>query len=597
VSNPKRSDFKKDSRRSSLEYTSFLKSGGARENKEATIVFSRLRNMNAGIPQTVIAGRYRIEREIGRGGMGTVFRATHLGLARPVAVKILKSEFAASAEVTERFMREARTMARLRHSRSAIIFDAGKLDDNRPFIVMEYVEGMTLAEAIAREGRFEPERAVKVASEICEVLAEAHKVGIVHRDLKPSNIMLTERGVVVLDFGIAKILQTTAETTLAHTTTDSGLIIGTPRYMSPEQCVGHSVGPASDLYSVGVLLYEMLAGRPPFVDVLQSAVLVKQATAAAPLLLALCPDVPRPLALATHTLLAKNPAHRPASAHDARVMLQKSIAKEATVTSEFNDDELLFSTATFMTHTNRFALHRIAATLLILAICGASLFVLGRGIGGADGMLAFGGVSSYSGGGARSMLSSNEGTRPSTELNISAARETLSLDAARMLAAYASHGSAREVNVLRMPRGGAGVVAINRRPQRAGRTGAAYLFVMERGENARWSVTRRAPLDTEDFRGTEWTTEIIDADADGFDETLCAGRRMSDGTRRFVLYVPQTRQSYTLEVAPDRNGRSNTLRAVWSANARTPEAAPFRAVLQARALTNEAERDNQQRSF
>ena len=129
------------------------------------------------------------------------------GLERPVAIKILKQEFAADPEVADRFMREARTMARLKHPRAAIIFDAGHLADGRPFIVMEYVEGSTLAETLAREGPFAPERAVRVAAEICDVLAEAHALGIVHRDLKPSNIMLNERGVCVLDFGIAKVLQ------------------------------------------------------------------------------------------------------------------------------------------------------------------------------------------------------------------------------------------------------------------------------------------------------------------------------------------------------------------------------------------------------
>ncbi|HZG51956.1 MAG TPA: serine/threonine-protein kinase, partial [Pyrinomonadaceae bacterium] len=230
----------------------------------------------------VIANRFRIECEIGRGGMGTVYLATHLGLERPVAIKVLKTEFAADPEVAERFMREARTMARLRHTRAAMIFDAGSLPDGRPFIVMEHVEGATLADVLAREGRFPAERAVRIACEICDVLAEAHALGIVHRDLKPSNIMLNERGVSVLDFGIAKVLTASADVTKTHATTESGLIIGTPRYMSPEQCLGQPVGPASDLYSVGVIVYEMLTGQPPFTDQLQSAVLVRQATSAPP---------------------------------------------------------------------------------------------------------------------------------------------------------------------------------------------------------------------------------------------------------------------------------------------------------------------------
>ena len=177
----------------------------------------------------IVAERYRIEREIGSGGMGTVYYATHLGLERPVAVKILKPEFAAYPEVAERFMREARTMAKLRHARAALIFDAGRLADGRPFIVMEFVEGITLADRLARDRAFAPEQAVGIAAEICDVLAEAHRLGIVHRDLKPSNIMLSNRGVCVLDFGIAKVLATSADSTRTHATTESGVIIGTPR--------------------------------------------------------------------------------------------------------------------------------------------------------------------------------------------------------------------------------------------------------------------------------------------------------------------------------------------------------------------------------
>src|SRR5919205_3102687 len=123
----------------------------------------------------IIAGRFRIECEIGTGGMGTVYRATHLGLERAVAVKIIKPEYAADPDVADRFMREARTMARLRHSHAAMIFDAGNLPDGRHFIVMEFVEGETLAQALAREGRFSPLKAVNIATQICDVLEEAHR--------------------------------------------------------------------------------------------------------------------------------------------------------------------------------------------------------------------------------------------------------------------------------------------------------------------------------------------------------------------------------------------------------------------------------------
>jgi serine/threonine protein kinase len=262
------------------------------------------------VPQ-FIAGRFKIEREIGTGGMGTVYLATHLGLDRAVAVKIIRREFAGDRDVSDRFLREARTMAKLRHQHAAMIFDAGNLPDGRHFIVMEFVEGETLSHALAREGRFTAPRAVQIATQVCDVLEEAHRLGIVHRDLKPSNIMLSDRGVCVLDFGVAKVLASSAESTATHASTGSGQIVGTPRYMSPEQCLGQRVGARSDLYSLGVLLYEMLAGRPPFVDPLQSALLVKQATQAAPPLPRLRQDIQRPLALAVHSLLAKRPEDRP----------------------------------------------------------------------------------------------------------------------------------------------------------------------------------------------------------------------------------------------------------------------------------------------
>jgi serine/threonine-protein kinase len=157
------------------------------------------------VPQ-FIAGRFRIEREIGTGGMGTVYLATHLGLERPVAVKIIKREFAGDADVADRFLREARTMAKLHHPHAAMIFDAGNLPDGRHFIVMEFVEGETLSQVLAREGRFSAQRAVDIATQICDVLEEAHRLGIIHRDLKPSNILIGKRGVCVLDFGVAKVL-------------------------------------------------------------------------------------------------------------------------------------------------------------------------------------------------------------------------------------------------------------------------------------------------------------------------------------------------------------------------------------------------------
>lgn len=321
----------------------------------------------------VIAGRFQIEHQIGRGGMGTVYRARHTSLNRTVAVKILKAEYAQEPEVVDRFMREAKTMARLRHKGACVIFDAGQLPDARPFMVMEYVEGKTLSDVLAAEGRFTPSRAVHIAVEICAVLEAAHACGIIHRDLKPSNIMLGASGVSVLDFGIAKVFAPDAEATRTFATTDSGILVGTPRYMSPEQCTGEDVSPASDLYSVGVLLYEMLAGRPPFTDALATSVLIKQATQAPTSLAILRPELPRPLVVAVHKLLAKRATQRPRSAAESARLLEQSLRQQRLRVEANGEPIAPFATtiSTLGDHA-RFTFNRIAALALISAMLGTA---------------------------------------------------------------------------------------------------------------------------------------------------------------------------------------------------------------------------------
>ena len=505
------------------------------------------------IPQ-IVAGRFRIECELGRGGMGTVYRATHLGLERPVAIKVLKQEFAADPEVGERFMREARTMARLKHPRAAMIFDAGRLADGRPFIVMEYVEGATLAEVLSREGTFAPARAVEVTAEICDVLSEAHALGIVHRDLKPSNIMLNERGVCVLDFGIAKVLATSTEVTRTHATTESGLVIGTPRYMSPEQCLGLPVGPASDLYSVGVLVYEMLAGRPPFVDVHSSAVLVKQATSAPPPLLALKPELPRPLALAVHTLLAKNPAQRPAKAADARALLERSVVPPRAVVYEGE----LAPLASTISHLDagRFNFIRMATACAIIAMLGVVIFAWAGGpVGGRnrerESLFGAGSLTE------RARLSSR-----SAAAGFAAAPLTpLTPESARRTAETLARGPVGASLILRT-KGGQTIAAVREEREQ----GTTHLLVIERKGGRTFRITARAPLDAEGFRGANWTAEAVDLDGDGYDEVLCTGaaaRGDLNGNRRVVLYVPRTRQTYSLKAPPDARD-PNTARARWT---------------------------------
>lgn len=530
----------------------------------------------------IIAGRFRIECEIGKGGMGTVYRATQLGLERPVAVKIIKPEFASDLEVTERFMREARTMAKLRHPHAAMIFDAGNLPDGRHFIVMEFVEGTTLSECLAREGRFTAERAVAIASDICEVLSEAHRLGVVHRDLKPSNIMLNERGVCVLDFGVAKVLATSTATEAAstHATTGSGLIVGTPRYMSPEQCLGQKVGARSDLYSLGVLLYEMLAGRPPFTDMLPSAVLVKQATMAPPPLPKLRQDISRPLALAVHTLLAKQAEDRPSNAAAARRMLEKSLTREDVDLPETEP----FSSMVAAASSRPGMVFRAATPLFIIAVLGALLFAWGRDqyaapqqpeeTSQAKLFQARAGTSSVA---SPAVATFDPASIERAEANTVPAKTSLSLDAAHRLVNSILPHSVSDVRIIRMGRETA-IAAIHGK-----RSAGTTNLVMMQKQGANYRITGRAPLDKSDFRGASWTFESLDVDGDGYDELLCTGAnaKLPAAASRLVLYVPRTQQIYSLRV--EFGGGGTRPRASLSQSASTREAMPYRVALQQRA--------------
>jgi serine/threonine protein kinase len=534
-----------------------------------------------------IAGRFRIECEIGTGGMGTVYRATHLGLERPVAVKIIKPEFAGDPDVADRFLREARTMARLRHLHSAMIFDAGNLPDGRHFIIMEFVEGMTLSEALVRDGRFSPERAVRIAVQICDVLAEAHELGIIHRDLKPSNIMLNERGVCVLDFGVAKVLAPATDSTATHATTGSGQIVGTPRYMSPEQCLGQRVGARSDLYSLGVVLYEMLAGRPPFIDALPSAVLVKQATAPAPPLPQMRPDVPKQLAIAVHTLLAKRTEDRPRTASAARALLEKSLVRPQRVIPEADP----FSSTMAVVAARSNVIFRLATPMATVILFGALLFVWGSSGETAPKSAPEPPAATQSDQSATSSaLTSAERNRltnylaspavlNSSRVVTSATRSSapLNLDRARKVAANVARDTVGDVQVLRTA-SGTSLLAVYRGRQ----NGMSQFFVMEkRGANFR--LLARGQLDNKSFRHGEWTAEKIDADGDDYDEVLLTGKNGSgrNSRHRFILYVPRERQSYVLEV--ESNGRSSRPKAAWSKNLLRPGSADYRRVLRARA--------------
>jgi serine/threonine-protein kinase len=213
-----------------------------------------------------LKGVYLIQERIGDGGMGVVYKALHLGLDAPFAVKIIRGALLSDPGMVGRFQREARAASRLRHPNVVTVTDFGQTDDGILFMVMEHVPGRSLARLIADEAPLPERRVVQIGTQILSALAEAHVQQILHRDLKPENVMVESRRetpdtIKVLDFGIAKLLQGAPS---PSTFTQAGLVVGTPGYMSPEQLAGEDLDPRSDLYSVGVVLYEMLTRKLPF---------------------------------------------------------------------------------------------------------------------------------------------------------------------------------------------------------------------------------------------------------------------------------------------------------------------------------------------
>lgn len=219
---------------------------------------------------TLFEEKYRIEGHLGTGSFAYVMLARHEAMDRRVALKVLKPDLVgANPELLERFVNEVKIVGKLKHPNTVTVFDYGRTDDGVHYLVMEYVEGVGLDEVLSEQQRLAPARVVNITQQILESLAEAHALGIVHRDLKPSNIMLTyshdEKEIVkVLDFGVAKLMDRTPNGRKKTSARRSTQFIGTPVYMSPEQVLGQVVVPASDLYSLGLIVYEMLVGESPF---------------------------------------------------------------------------------------------------------------------------------------------------------------------------------------------------------------------------------------------------------------------------------------------------------------------------------------------
>ena len=266
-----------------------------------------------------ILGRFVLKERIGAGGMGTVYRAWQHSVGREVAVKVIDPRHGSDLVAAKRFLREVKLASRLSQPNVVTVMDFGQTDDGLLFLVMELLRGRTLARVLREDGAFAVDRAVRVGIQLCDALDAAHRLSIVHRDLKPGNVMILDepRGrdfVKVLDFGLAKSLGHDDGSTVTH----SGMVFGTPRYMPPEAVLGGEVDARSDLYSLGVILHELLSGRAAFEAHSVSAVLSRQVDGQPPPLPAHVPPVVENV---IKRLLEKDPDDRFRSAADAREML------------------------------------------------------------------------------------------------------------------------------------------------------------------------------------------------------------------------------------------------------------------------------------
>jgi serine/threonine protein kinase len=572
----------------------------------------------------IIANNLQIENILGRGGMGTVYRATHLTLDRVVAVKIINSDVAANTDISQRFAREARLMAKLRHPRAAMIYDSGTLPDGRLFIVMEYVEGITLAEVLQKEGRLPFQKAVDIAVSICDVLGEAHSLGIIHRDLKPANIMLNNQGVFVLDFGIAKMLNADNAESMKLSMTGGGALIGTPYYMSPEQCLGNPVEARSDLYSLGALLFEMLSGRPPFDEDTFSAVIIKHAMVEAPKLEEFCRDIPPALCNVVNSLLSKNPDERPASAAVTKSLLEASVSGQTSPAINFttqtnvsaapaNQSAPAALTQQLSSQTSpqipkpsmelpSAALSSVpragnrsrnigilaGAALLLLLVAGISIgaFFFIKSRAGAN----LANTSSNQTSNAYTNSSSNmEHTMHNMPMGEDFTKKTDDDKANPISAQILSTEEADKVitNITRTTEHHADGMQIIKTPKDTALVcihnkidlGQTHIFAVERPNlTSPWEITARISLDIPEFRSPNWTFEPQDVDGDGFEEVIFSGVNADSTAHRVLIYVPRTRQNYTILLVKDASGK--TVSTTLSPNAQTVNAAAIRKTLE-----------------
>lgn len=529
----------------------------------------------------------QIESILGRGGMGTVYRGKHLKLDRTVAVKIINPESANNQDINKRFEREAKLMAKLRHPNAAMVYDFGTLSDGRLFIVMEFIEGETLSEVLEKERRLSYQKVVDIAVNICDVLAEAHSIGIVHRDLKPANIMLNEKGVFVLDFGIAKMLQTNPNDSLKKSMTAAGTLIGTPYYMSPEQCLGEKLDGRSDLYSLGALIYEMLSGRPPFDDEVFSAIIIKHATTEAMPLKELSENVPQKLSDLVKKLLEKKPEDRPANALVAKDLLFSSLSETEKATAVFSEvkitdktneaatkqmeqETVQMSAKTFANKTEikseqkKSSYAGILVGLAAIAVLAITLTVGGYWFGST---LLNGSETAKNNSNSNMVENSSKTNDPYSDGKMDHSKHTDSsepdyankidestsdkkqsvplisseeADKVLKFITNTTYHRADGVQIIKTPTDSAIVCLHNMIEQ-----GKTHLFVVERpNPKSQWQVSARASLDVDDFKSANWNFEPEDVDGDGFEEVIFSAETSDTSKRRVLIYVPRNRQNY-----------------------------------------------------
>jgi eukaryotic-like serine/threonine-protein kinase len=335
----------------------------------------------AGVPDDgpLLGERYEVGEVIGHGGMAEVHRGRDIRLGRDVAIKLLRSDLSRDPAFEGRFRREAQSAASLNSPSIVAVYDTGEGVVNgttTPYIVMEYVDGKTLRDVLAAEGRLLPQRALEITAAVCTALEQAHAAGIVHRDIKPANVMLTATGdIKVMDFGIARAL-----TASSSTMTQTAAVVGTAHYLSPEQARGEHVDARSDVYSTGCLLYELLTGAPPFTGETAVAVAYQHVREDPTPPSSVEPDVPASADAIVLVAMSKNPVNRYASAADMRADIERAIAGQPVhATPVLRNDDTIMSSVPPTTVLMREPPHRrrgIAYVLLALATIGVFVVAL-----------------------------------------------------------------------------------------------------------------------------------------------------------------------------------------------------------------------------